>query len=110
MENVPISFHKPAFRLTAAAMAMADELAHRIADPQNLEDGMLAVAVDEIIAGMIQQADASALKALGFEPVCSQSASAMQIPPVNSHFSANPADLTASLLSSTDQPRWLRNP
>lgn len=110
MDNVDITFLKPGWQLTAAARAECEELSRRLADPQDLEDGFLAVAVDEMTTDMIDRIDAIALKALGFDPSCTKPAASVEEPALNSHFSANPADLTAFLLSSTDQPRWLRNP
>ena len=114
MDSIDITFHKPAYRLTAAAQALSLEHWCRISNPQDLDDGLLAVAHDEILAeasaSMEQSMEARLLESLGLQPACTASAAAVQNPAPNSHFSANPADLTAFLLSSTDQPRWLSNP
>lgn len=64
MENFSVTILPPFWTLTPDAQALSDELARRIADPQDLEDGLLAVYCDEIIADMIHQSDYRVLSAL----------------------------------------------
>lgn len=68
MENFDITFHKPAFALKREVAAELEEYERRVSDPQDLEDGLLAVEHDEVKARVLAAlvADSNARIAAAF--------------------------------------------